>query len=204
MPGHRGLERRDVCEVDGVRLTGLADTWVDLGEVLHLGIGHDDLVMAGDAAACRLGGIGPLADALLARNRPRGKRRLMAALADVRHPVRSPMESLARLTIVRAGLPEPAVNLVIVDACGDWLMEADLVWEPERVLAEYQGEYHATIAQRGTDAARRRLAEEEGWTVLEMFAADVKPGVRSRGFLRHLAGALGVDPMVILDPWAMT
>jgi hypothetical protein len=49
--GHRGLERRAVELSRGLRVTGLADTWVDLGEVLNRGIGLDDLVVMGDQVA---------------------------------------------------------------------------------------------------------------------------------------------------------
>ena len=52
--GHRGLERRAVVEVEGLRVVGPADTWVDLGEVAGRGIPLDDLVVAGDVVARRL------------------------------------------------------------------------------------------------------------------------------------------------------
>ena len=46
MAGHRlRIRVGDLVEVDGLRLTSVARTWVDLGSMLPL----DDLVVAGDA-----------------------------------------------------------------------------------------------------------------------------------------------------------
>ena len=200
--GHRGLELREVAQVRGVKVTDLADSWVDLGEVLPLGLTHEDLVVAGDDIARRLGGIEPLATALALRRRALGKPALTAALDAVRHPVRSRMETVARLTFVRAGLPEPTVNAAVRDAHGEWLLEADLVWEEERVVAEYQGKHHASIRERGKDAAKRALAEDEGWTVVEVFGADLCEGRRGCALLDRLARALGIDPGTLTDPWS--
>jgi len=46
--GHRGADRRALVTLHGLRLTGLADTWVDLGEVVARGLDLDDLVIAAD------------------------------------------------------------------------------------------------------------------------------------------------------------
>jgi hypothetical protein len=43
--GHRGLELRETATASGLRVTGLADTWVDLGEVAARGLTLDDLVV---------------------------------------------------------------------------------------------------------------------------------------------------------------
>ena len=98
--GHRGLERREVVVVGGLRVVGLADTWVDLGELVGRGLGLDDLVVAGDAVARRLdlqqvddgsgaagSGAALLGAALHARVRPRGKALLASALPLVRSAV---------------------------------------------------------------------------------------------------------------------
>ena len=206
--GHRGLERRSVARVRGLRLTGLADTWVDLGELPSGLLTHDDLVVLGDEVATRL--IGPpepgtglpdpaaglvaLERALAARSRPRGRRLLSSALRQVRAPVRSPMETRARLMFVRAGFPEPAVNLPVLAGGGDWLLEGDLVWEEQRVIGEYQGRHHASIRQRSHDASRMALAVDEGWTVIEIFHDDVVRPPRRVACLRRFATALGLDP----------
>jgi hypothetical protein len=102
--GHRGLESRARATRHGLPLTGLVDTWVDLGEVLDRGLRPDDLVVVGDEVATRLAGppepasgrpdwsIGPslLKQALSRRVRPRGGAALEAALGLVRAPCDRP------------------------------------------------------------------------------------------------------------------
>lgn len=210
--GHRGLETRGTATRFGLRLTGLVDTWVDLGEVLDRGLSKDDLVVVGDEVGSRLAGqpdpgsdlpdwsIGPtlLRQALSRRVRPRGGVLLGSALELVRAPVRSPMETRARLMFVRAGFPEPMVNRDVHGRDGQWLLEGDLVWEAQRVVGEYQGRDHASIRRRSYDADRRAVAGDEDWTVLEIYAADVYQPGRRVVCLRRFARALGLDPMGLM------
>jgi hypothetical protein len=207
--GHRGLELRETATASGLRVTGLADTWVDLGEVAARGLTLDDLVVLGDEAATRLQGRPEpgaadhglpcpgrehLGAALAGRVRPRGKSLLLEALGLVRAPVRSPMETRARLMFHRAGFPEPDVNRAVFDRDGGWLLEGDLVWEPERVVGEYQGSDHASIRRRSYDARRNALATDEGWRVLEIYAEDVYRPARRVDCLTRFATALHLDP----------
>lgn len=204
--GHRGLERRAVVSRDGVPVTSLVDTWTDLGEVMRRGLTGDDLVVVGDVVArqlCRPGdpdvGRRALGTCLDARVRPRGKVLLAEALTQISPRSASPMETRARLVFARGGLPAPELNAAVhfdADARGDegggWMLEGDFVWRRQRVVAEYQGEHHATIAQRSVDVARRHLAEDEGWLFVEVFAGDVYNRARRIAMLRRLGRALGV------------
>ncbi|TPG19039.1 hypothetical protein [Pedococcus bigeumensis] len=207
--GHRGLELRATTTAAGLRVTGLADTWVDLGEVLDRGITLDDLVVMGDEVATRLCGrpepgnahqglsdLGreQLRATLARRVRPRGKSILVEALGLVRAPVRSPMETRARLMFHRAGFPEPQVNRPVFHRDGSWLLEGDLVWESERVVGEYQGRDHASIRRRSYDASRNALAADEAWRVLEIYAEDVYRPARRVDCLTRFARALHLDP----------
>ncbi|MDF3046352.1 MAG: hypothetical protein K0R30_2580 [Ornithinibacter sp.] len=211
--GHRGLERRAVVELDGLRVVGPADTWVDLGEVVGRGIRLDDLVVAGDVVARRLvagpdrgpigrsldggrlpdHGQGALRLALEARVRPRGKALLAGALPLVRAGSRSPMETRARLMFHRAGFPEPELNADVRDAHGGWLLEGDLVWRQQRVVGEYQGSDHGSIRRRSADASRATSAEDHGYRVMEIFAEDVFGGGRRRACLTRFARAMHLD-----------
>ena len=211
--GHKGLERRAVVEVDGLRVVELADTWVDLGEVAGRGIRLDDLVVAGDVVARRLDagpdrgstgrsldggrlpdhGQGALRMALEARVRPRGKALLAEALPLVRAGSRSPMETRARLMFHRAGFPEPELNADVRDAHGGWLLEGDLVWRQQRVIGEYQGSDHGSIKRRSADASRATSAEQHGYRVIEIFAEDVFGGGRRRACLTRFARAMHLD-----------
>jgi hypothetical protein len=106
------------------------------------------------------------------------------------------METRSRLLVVRAGLPEPELNLA-VHGPGGWLLEGDLVWRRQRVIAEYQGGHHGGRRRRSLDEARRALAEDEAWAVVEIYAEDHHHAPRRRALLRRLAGHLGVDPATL-------
>lgn len=206
--GHRGLERRTaVTHHTGVVVTSLADTWVDLGEVLGRGLDLDDLVVAGDVAARLLdreageegSGLRTLRTVLDGRIRPRGRRLLTEALDLISPRSKSPMETRARLMFHRGGLPAPELNVPVAfdDDDGNvagWMLEGDFVWRNQRVIGEYQGKHHREIKQRATDVARRHLAEDEGWTFVEIFAGDVYTRPKRIAMLRRLARALGVPP----------
>jgi hypothetical protein len=210
--GHRA-QARDIAQVRGLPVTGLADTWVDLGEVTGRGLRLDDLVVVGDDVATRLIGapdpgesVVPdarergrreLRRALDSRTRPRGKVVLAEALGLVRAPVRSAMETRARLMFLRAGFPEPVVNLEVLDSDGFWMLEGDLVWEAQRVIGEYQGADHASIKRRSYDASRSALAADDGWRVLEIYAEDVFRPPRRVDCLRRFARALDLDPSTL-------
>lgn len=211
--GHRGLELRTTIEVDGVRVVGPADTWVDLGELRRGRLSLDDLVVVGDAIVARIDGESgvdvpsgsltspgtrALHEALHARVRPRGKVLLSEALGLIRPRVRSPMETRSRLMFVRAGFPEPEPGGVILDEAGEFLAEGDLVWRRERVIGEYQGADHAEIGRRSIDANRRHLLEDHGWAVRELFAADVYRRARRVTTMEAVARMLGINPSTLL------
>ncbi|WP_404381450.1 hypothetical protein LL946_13445 [Knoellia locipacati] len=132
-------------------------------------------------------------EAMSRRTRPRGARRLRDALHLARVGVRSPMETLTRLLVVRSGLPEPELNAAVVGDAG-WILEGDLVWREQRVIGEYQGDHHGGRRQRSVDVARRNLAEDDGWRVVEIWAEDLFQRSRRIALLRRLAHLLGVDP----------
>ncbi|WP_344057342.1 hypothetical protein [Terrabacter lapilli] len=194
--GHRGLEGREVVEVDGLPVVSPADTWADLGEFVGPGrpVGLDDLIAAGDAVANLVGGTWPLRRAVERRVRPRGKVTLTYAIPRIRLGAWSAMETRSRLMVVRAGLPEPQHNIDVVSHAGRWLGCGDLVWEEQRVVGEYQGaEFHTRLKDRARDGVRRDGIERGDWTVVEIVAADVFDRQCRAAKLRELAGHLGVS-----------
>jgi len=185
--GHRGLESRETAVLKGLKVTGLTDTWCDLGESLGL----DDLVVVGDAVARRLRDVDPLRRTLSRRNRPRGALVLREALDLVRLGAESPMESRCRLVFVRSGLPEPELNAVVQFDGGGFLCRADFVWRKQRVIAEYQGGDHFATFRRGDDdISRRLLAEDEHWKYIEMTKHDYFNPARRAALLARLAAYL--------------
>lgn len=193
---HRALHPRAHTVVGGLQVVDLADTWVDMGELVGRGkpAGLDDLIVIGEAIATRLNSVHPLRSALMARVRPRGKATLLEALDEIRVGSASPRETLARLMLVRCGLPEPALNQAIVDKGGELLGVADLLWEEEGVAGEYQGEaFHDGPEERVRDAARRKRFERRaGLTVEEIWKADMSSSRTRRTCVLRFASALGV------------
>lgn len=74
----------------------------------------------------------------------------------------SPQESLFRVALIEAGLPHPKLNSDIVEQ-GVWVGCGDFVWEPYRVIADYDGAHHDERGQRHQDAATRNQYAAHGW-----------------------------------------
>ncbi|GAB4066342.1 hypothetical protein GCM10028777_18730 [Angustibacter speluncae] len=159
----------------GLRVMSPAEAWAALGTDRRLTV--DDLVVVGDAVA-RRGGLPRLRAVTASREGGRGVRRLREALALVRERVDSPQETRTRLVLVRAGLPEPEVNLPVHAADGSgWLFRPDLRWEDVKVALEYDGRDHvADDGRRSRDETRRELAERHGWRVLVAVSVDLTRG----------------------------
>ena len=121
----------------------------------------------------------------------------MEAGALVRVGSRSPMETRSRLMFHRAGFPEPQLNSDVFDAHGGWLLEGDLVWHQHRVIGEYQGADHADRKRRSADSFRIGLAEDEDYTVIEIFAEDVFRPARRCTLLHRFARAMDLDPATL-------
>lgn len=95
------------------------------------------------------------------------------AAALVREGVESRPETLLRLLIVDAGLPEPECGVEVRDRAGKRIGWFDLVWPERRVIAEYDGDQHRTSThQYDRDIRRFDRATDAGYRVIR---------VRSRG-----------------------
>ena len=93
-----------------------------------------------------------------------GVRNARVALPYVRENVRSPRETVTRLLLVLAGLPEPdGCNLDIYD--GDRFIGCgDLVWLLYLLVTEYDGRQHAEDAdQWNHDLDRVQAFDDAGW-----------------------------------------
>lgn len=203
--GHRMLHQRAIVDLLGLRVVDLADTWADLGELVGRGkpVGLDDLIVIGDACATRLDSVRPLRRALAKRVRPRGKTTLLEALEYIRVGSWSPRETICRLMFVRVGLPEPLPNEPIYASWDRQLLlgYGDLLWRIElpggrviKVIGEYQGaEFHSDDKQRAHDEARSERFRNDGWTVLEIWNADVNTPDSRLATVRRFARELEVD-----------
>jgi very-short-patch-repair endonuclease len=171
--GHRvDVGPGQIVERRGLRMTSPARTWLDLATILELG----DLVAVGDYLIQRqlplttVRELGSTIDAGVAR---RGIRRSREALALLSDRSESRPESLLRVIVVRGGLPAPKVNYVVVQTETGRDVRLDLAFVRERVVLEYQGDYHRAVTQWRSDMTRRSRLEADGWYVMELNADDV-------------------------------
>ncbi|MFD1825580.1 MULTISPECIES: DUF559 domain-containing protein [Mumia] len=100
--------------------------------------------------------------------------RARRAFTYVREGVESPMETLVRLMLVFARLPEPNPNPDILDNLGRFVARCDLVYWDYRVIVEYDGAWHErSKKQRARDRTRREALERLGWTVIVVLEDDL-------------------------------
>lgn len=96
------------------------------------------------------------------------------ALDRVRRRVDSPQETLLRLGLTAARLPEPVVQPPVMTAAG--IRHPDLGYLDKRLLIEYLGDVHRTDRETWRrDLIRVQLFEDAGYRVILAGAADVRP-----------------------------
>jgi hypothetical protein len=163
----------------GLPCSDAVGTFLELATVLEL----DDLVAVGDHLVLEprvLDPGDPRPFVSLAKLREavegasgRGVRRARAAAVLVRECVESRPETLLRLLLWRAGLPEPQCGASVTDERGRRIGWFDLVWPEFHVIVEYDGDQHRTSTQQyDTDIRRFDRASDAGHRVIR---------VRSRG-----------------------
>lgn len=180
------LYEDEVTTVDGVPVTTPERTWLDMAESLSV----DDLVAMGDSCVrvprAALEGrdmpLCSLADLQLMIDRHKGKRglrRAKEAIKLIRVGSDSPQETLLRLAIVRAGLPEPELNVPVIAEDGTRHHEPDLSYRKYRIGIEYEGEQHGEEGQIVRDIARSERYLALGWTEVRIskrhMVNDAKP-----------------------------
>lgn len=185
----------DTAQIFAFCLVSPAIAWAQLATVLAVG----DLVALGDAI---VGGEVPLASteqlravARAWRGR-RGATAITSAAGQVRVGSLSRPETLMRLILIRAGFPEPQLNMVVTDARGHSIAMADLSWPKYRVLIEYEGDIHRVSRGKFTrDITRGERYADGGWFQLRASSVDVFDDPNP--FLARLARRLrerGWDP----------
>ncbi len=161
------LDAEDVVERQGLQVTSLARTAADLARSVSFAWG----VIGADAALHR--GVGREELAALAEHGARlaGAERLrsVAAFADGR--AESPLESASRVTMARAGLPAPELQVVLSGESG-WVATSDFGWAEYGVVGEADGAGKFAVRPAGDSApqkaamatlARDELIRQAGW-----------------------------------------
>lgn len=171
--GHQLTRLVGVTTPDGLRVTSVEHTWCDLAGMLRL----RELVAVGDAiidhrnprSSCA-----GLADAAASFPGRRGRANLWAAIPLLSNHAESPAESMLRVELIRAGLPELHVNVDVFDDRGEFVARPDLRFVSYPVLIEYEGDHHRTDrAQWMKDIARARKLEALGFAAIRSVSRDL-------------------------------
>jgi hypothetical protein len=156
--------------VGGIRSSDFGQLFLELAGSLPF----VDAVVAGDAMV--RAGLITLEGLVGFCRRARGKhsRTARRTVAYVREGVDSPMETRLRLLLVLAGLPEPKVNHLLVDAFGVVRRRLDLAYPELKLIVEFDGRHHIErVSQWDADIDRREALDEEGWRTLIVTSAGV-------------------------------
>lgn len=180
--GHRFATSVRATMFLGFPTVAPADAWCQLSNMLS----REDLVAVGDylvsGKPSRTGhriqplcSLDELAEAAARHGSRRGATALAWALPRVRTGVDSRPESLLRLLMERAGLPEPVVHPPVIVDGGRRVLHPDLAIVEWRRVFEYEGVQHFRDERQWRhDVARFRSFEAAGWgaervTSLELF-----------------------------------
>ncbi len=98
----------------------------------------------------------------------------------------SPKETELRLMLLRAGLPEPELNIDILSESGVFIARGDIAYRWCRLLVEYDGSQHASDRdQYVRDVERGENLARAGWHTIRVLKehlgspADVVDRVRN-------------------------
>lgn len=166
--GHTAKTATTVTTSCGLRVSAPVQTWLDLGATLSI----RDLVIMGDGLVSKRSPVATLEQlqaAVATRVGQRGSRPLRAALALVRANTDSARETMLRLMITEAGLPEPDIDVTIVNRFGAEIAHADLGYPAHRLIVEYDGQHHYSDARQfSIDVERLDDLMEESWRVIRV------------------------------------
>jgi hypothetical protein len=163
----RRLDDEDVVELDGLRLTSGAQTYLDLAARLWA----PDLLALGDALM-RAGHLdaSDLQRRLHRADRVRGVVRARQWAPHLSEKAASQRESWLRYWLLVSDLPDPVIQAPILDRQEREVAHADLGYPAWKVALEYEGRQHAERGQFGRDIDRYSLMAADGWLLLR-FAA---------------------------------
>ncbi len=154
---HTALAEDEVTLIDGMRVTTLARTVFDLARSLPFEWG----VMACDAGYRQ--GLEATHLQLSTRRHPRlrgaPRARRVAEFGDARSE--SAAESLSRVQIFRAGLPQPNLQRELFDADGVFVARPDFLWPEHRLVGEVDGRTkYGALLKHGQDPIDAVMAEK--------------------------------------------
>lgn len=182
--GHNVLACPDEVEqVGDLWISTRARTWLDMARILPL----PDLVCMGDqlvrmprpefedrsTAFATLNGLWKLVGR---HSNLQGIVRAREALGLMRVGSDSSPETLLRLAMLDAGLPEPELQISLWDRQG--APSADAGYRGRRIALQYDGAHHLEELQRHRDRRRNKAFQDAGWTVLVFTQEDYADGFK--------------------------
>ncbi len=168
-----GLHDGEVLDVRGIAVTTAARTAFDIGRhtvVETVAVMRIDALM--NRTSLDLDAIRAVAAAH--RGVP-GLSRLRTVLSLVDGGAESPQETIARLALIRAGLPKPTTQVEIFDEFGEFVARVDMAYERLKVAIEYDGEQHwADPKIRQADIDKMYELNRLGWIVIRVSSDQLR------------------------------
>lgn len=159
----------DPLHLNGIPLLPVWETCLSLATMVRV----DDLtaildfVVTGKLGKNPLSSLLSLDSFLMESAGKRGIFPMRSARRLTRQGAWSRTETLLRLLLLRAGLPEPELNFELTHPSGR-IMIPDLAWPHYRVAAEYNGVHHDKPDQRVRDLRRVDDFVDIGWTTVNV------------------------------------
>jgi len=190
------LDAEQVCEVEGLRVTGLARTAVDQACCVSF-----ERAVATMDAALRAGvRRSELEQTVRLAKRRHGIGVARAALSFADGAAESVGESISRVLIAQVGLPAPALQVEVRDRQGRWVARSDFGWIEQRVIGEFDGRIkylgdEASVADAVIrEKAREQAIRDAGWVVVRWTWADLSdPGAFRRRIQSAFEHARGLS-----------
>jgi hypothetical protein len=141
-----------------------------------------DFIVTGERGRYPLSSPGALDGYLRSQEHRPGMARMRRAAPWSRVGAWSRPESILRLVLLRASLPEPELNLELPLPSGGKLIP-DMAWPQYRVAAEYNGIHHDKPGQRVHDLSRIDDFTDIGWVTVnvervELFQSPLSAATR--------------------------
>lgn len=172
----------EVVEIDGIRVSGPARTWLDLAHQLPLKylVAMGDQLIRVPRPELEYRTL-PFAHKdglrLLIRQHPnmKGVEKARLALDEMRVGSDSFPETFLRLALLEARLPEPDLQLRL-DPDEPGSPAADLGYRKHRIAVQYDGAHHRSREQHSRDIRRDELFVSAGWSYFKVNADDLADG----------------------------
>lgn len=166
-----------LVSIDGIRVSDAASTWCQLASMLAL----PDLVAVADYLLTPDGEPGPLVSfeelnaAVEERRGHRGAGQLRDALELTRLGSTSRVESVLRVLLHLAALPEPQLHLPVLSDDGKFRTDIPIAFPEYRVGVDVNFEANRPFRVRSAELERLARLDDAGWRMLAFSDADVHP-----------------------------